>query len=102
MPLVLPKTKSFAGTDETVFTQENYKLTEPALSYTNVANVQANVAVTASYEDFNQYQIKIVFYASNPVYIPKIKNLEKLFPQLYKATPSLTTQSGKDFHSDHK
>ena len=75
MPLVLPKTKSFAGTDETVFTQENYKLTEPALSYTNVANVQANVAITAAYEDFNQYQIKIVFYASNPVYIPKIKNL---------------------------
>jgi len=75
MPLVLPKTKSFAGTDETVFTQENYKLTEPALSYTNVANVQANVAITATYEDFNQYQIKIVFYASNPVYIPKIKNL---------------------------
>ena len=34
--------------------------------------------------------------------LPKIKNLEKLFPQLYKATPSLTTQSGKDFHSDHK
>ena len=34
--------------------------------------------------------------------LPKIKNLEKLFPQLYKATPSLTTQSAKDFHSDHK
>jgi peptide-methionine (S)-S-oxide reductase len=34
--------------------------------------------------------------------LPKIKNLEKLFPQLYKATPSLTNQSVKDFHSDHK
>ena len=34
--------------------------------------------------------------------LPKIKNLEKLFPQLYKATPSLTTHSAKDFHSDHK
>lgn len=34
--------------------------------------------------------------------LPKIKNLEKLFPQLYKAMPSLTTHSAKDFHSDHK
>ena len=34
--------------------------------------------------------------------LPKIKSLEKLFPQLYKATPSLTTHSAKDFHSDHK
>lgn len=34
--------------------------------------------------------------------LPKIKSLEKLFPQLYKATPSLTTHSAKDFHSGHK
>ena len=34
--------------------------------------------------------------------LPKIKSLEKLFPQLYKAKPSLTTHSAKDFHSDHK
>jgi len=75
LPLVLPKVKSFAGTDETIFTQETYKLLEPSLTYTNVANVQSNIAVTSTYEDFSQYQIKIIFYASNPVYLPKIKNL---------------------------
>jgi hypothetical protein len=75
MPLFAPTTKSFAGTDDTLFTEENYKLTSPSLAYSNTANVDANIAVTSSYEDFNQYQIKIIMYASNPVYLPKIKNL---------------------------
>ena len=75
MPLVSPTAKSYAGTDDTVFTQETYRLLEPDLSYTVSANVASNVTVTSSYEDFAHYQVKVVFYASNPVYLPKIKKL---------------------------
>lgn len=75
MPLVSPTSKSFAGTDDTAFTQEVYRLLEPDLSYTISGNVASNVAVTSSYEDFAHYQIKVVFYASNPVFLPKIKKL---------------------------
>ena len=75
MPLVSPTDKSNAGTDDTVFTQETYRLLEPDLSYTVSANVASNVTVTSSYEDFAHYQVKVVFYASNPVYLPKIKKL---------------------------
>jgi hypothetical protein len=75
MPLVSPTAKSYAGTDDTVFTQEVYRLLEPDLSYTITANVASNVTVTSSYEDFAHYQVKVVFYASNPVYLPKIKKL---------------------------
>lgn len=75
LPLVSPVAKSFAGTDDTSFTQEIYRLLEPELSYTTSANVASNVSVSSSYEDFAHYQIKLVFYANNPVYLPKIKKL---------------------------
>lgn len=75
MPLVSPTTKSYAGTDDTVFTQEVYRVLEPDLTYTVSSNVAGNVTVTSTYEDFAHYQVKVVFYASNPVYLPKIKKL---------------------------
>lgn len=75
MPLVSPTAKSYAGTDDTAFTQETYRLLEPDLTYTVSSNVASNVSVTSTYEDFAHYQIKVVFYASNPVYLPKIKKL---------------------------
>ncbi len=75
LPLVSPTTKSYAGTNDDAFTQEVYRLLEPSLSYTVSPNVAANVSITGSYEDFAHYQIKVVFYANNPVYLPKIRKL---------------------------
>lgn len=75
LPLHTPLQKTFVGTSDTQYNQETYRLLEPALSYKNTANIAANVAVTAAYTDFAQYQIKVVFYSSNPIYLPKIKNL---------------------------
>jgi hypothetical protein len=67
--------KSYAGTNDDLFTEETYRLLEPALTYSNSANLVSNVAITSTYETFANYQVKIVFYANNPVYLPKIKNL---------------------------
>ena len=75
LPLHTPLQKTFVGASDTQYNQETYRLLEPSLSYNNTANIAANVAVTASYTDFAQYQIKVVFYSSNPIYLPKIKNL---------------------------
>jgi hypothetical protein len=75
MPLVDPSQKSFAGTDDDNFTSETYRILEPGLEYTATANVTTDVSTSTSYETFSQYQIKVVFYANNPVYLPKIKNL---------------------------
>lgn len=75
MPLVAPSAKSFAGASETKFSTETYKILEPGLAYSVTANATSNASVTASYENFAHYQVKVVFYANNPVYIPKIKNL---------------------------
>jgi hypothetical protein len=75
MPLVEPSQKSFAGTDDDSFTSETYRLLEPALEYTSSANVTSTASTTGSFETFSQYQVKVVFYANNPVFLPKIKNL---------------------------
>jgi hypothetical protein len=75
LPLYLPKEKSYAGISDVQYTQETYRLLEPALTYTNLANVASNIAVTATYTDFAQYQVKVVFYSNNPTYLPRIKNL---------------------------
>jgi len=75
LPLVSPAAKSFAGTDDDTFVQEVYRLLEPDLEYTVSSAVASAVDVTASYKDFAHYQIKIVFYANNPIYLPKIKKL---------------------------
>jgi hypothetical protein len=75
LPLVSPTAKSFAGTDDSSYTQEIYRILEPDLSYSVSANVASNVSVLGSYEDFAHYQIKVIFYANNPIYLPKIKKL---------------------------
>lgn len=62
MPLVFPLQKTFAGTSDDTFFNEEYRIDDPFLSYDG-------------YSNFAHYQIKVVFYASNPVYVPKIRNL---------------------------
>jgi hypothetical protein len=75
VPLALGQTKSFAGTDDAIFTQEIYKLLEPGFEYTVNKSLSDTEGQSTSYDDFFQYQIKVVFYASNPVYLPKIRKL---------------------------
>lgn len=75
LPLVEPTQKSFAGSSDSLFNQETYRVLEPGLTYSNTANVNSNVAVTGTFETFAHYQIKVVFYSNSPTYIPKIKNL---------------------------
>lgn len=75
LPLAEPTQKSFAGSSDSLYTQETYRVLEPGLTYTNTANVNSNVTVTGTFENFAHYQIKVVFYSSNPTYLPKIKNL---------------------------
>lgn len=76
LPLVSPTSKSFAGTSDDVFTTETYRILEPELSYSYSANTFSSNVLTNSYFDtFAYYQVKIVFYANNPIYLPKIKNL---------------------------
>jgi hypothetical protein len=75
LPLVAPVSKSYAGTNDDLFTEETYRLLEPSLTYTNSGNSISTVSLTSAYETFANYQVKVVFYANNPVYLPKIKNL---------------------------
>lgn len=76
LPLSSPATKSFAGTSDEDFTTETYKTLDPELAYAYSANTfSSNVLTTSYFDTFAYYQIKIVFYASNPVYLPKIKNM---------------------------
>lgn len=75
MPLVSPSSKSFAGTDDDSFTQEIYRLLEPSLEYTVNKTIATGVIEPEDHDDFAHYQIKIIFYASNPVYLPKIRKL---------------------------
>lgn len=74
MPLVSPTTKSYAGTTDN-FTLEVYRLLYPSLEYTVDKNIATGVVLPAPYDDFAHYQIKVVFYSSNPVYLPKIRKL---------------------------
>jgi hypothetical protein len=72
MPLVYPVSKTFAGTSDT-FSQETYRILEPNLEYT--ANAGPNTNITANFEDFSHYQIKVVMYSSDPINVPRLKNL---------------------------
>jgi hypothetical protein len=69
MPLLSPAQKSFAGTDQTAFTIETYRILEPDLGY--------SVSTTdgGKYEDFAYYQVKVVFYSNNSVYQARIASL---------------------------
>ena len=69
MPLTFPGAKTYSGTKD-IFNTEKYKLLDPFLTYSSTAN-----GLTAKFNDFAFYQIKVVFYASDPLYPPKLKSL---------------------------
>ena len=69
MPLTFPGAKTYSGTKD-IFSTEKYKILDPFLSYSSTAN-----GLTATFNDFAFYQIKVVFYASDPLYPPKLKYL---------------------------
>ena len=69
MPLTFPKEKTYSGTKD-IFNTEKYKILDPFLSYSSTAN-----GLAAKFNDFATYQIKVVFYASDPLYPPKLKSL---------------------------
>ena len=76
LPLIEPSVKTFAGSEDDVFFSETYRLLSPSFAYVNnVTSSETTPLDTSAYNTFSYYQIKIVFYASNPVYLPKIKNL---------------------------
>ena len=76
MPLVEPIEKTFSGTDDDLFYQETYKVLEPNFEYTSsTTNIISNENVLSKFNNFAYYQIKVVFYASDPSIVPKIKNL---------------------------
>lgn len=74
LPLVSPSRKSFAGTSDDVFTTEVYRTLNTTYGY-STNSILSGTSTDASFEDFAYYQVKVVFYANNPVYLPKIKNL---------------------------
>jgi hypothetical protein len=69
MPLTFPGAKTYSGTKD-IFSTEKYKILDPFLSYSSIAN-----GLSAKFDDFATYQIKVVFYASDPLYPPKLKSL---------------------------
>ena len=69
MPLTYPGAKTYSGTKD-IFSTEKYKILDPYLSYSSTAN-----GLSAKFNDFAFYQIKVVFYASDPLYVPKLKSL---------------------------
>jgi hypothetical protein len=69
MPLTYPGAKTYSGTKD-IFSTEKYKILDPYLSYSSTAN-----GLSAKFSDFAFYQIKVVFYASDPLYVPKLKSL---------------------------
>jgi hypothetical protein len=74
LPLYSPTTKSFAGTSDDLYTTETYRLLD--FTYNSTSNNVISGAVTTSqYQDFAYYQVKVVFYAQDPTYLPKIRNL---------------------------
>lgn len=76
LPLIEPSQKTFAGTDDTLFYTEVYRLLAPKLEYTNNTSLNETTPIdNSSFTNFAYYQIKVVFYASNPTYLPKIKRL---------------------------
>lgn len=74
MSLVSPIVKSYAGNSENSFTTEIYKILEPDLAYTRQVSI-GGVPSQKEFNNFNKFQIKVVFYSSIPGLVPKIKNL---------------------------
>jgi hypothetical protein len=77
MPLAPGQNKSYAGTDSLSFTKETYRLLEGGLNYSYSSDIilQTDPQSTYTFDTFRYYQIKVVFYAANPYYIPIIRNL---------------------------
>jgi hypothetical protein len=71
--------KTFVGLSETEFHTETYKiLEEDSAATTGTANLTytADVGgVNTTFNSFNKFQVKVVFYAINSSIVPKIKNL---------------------------
>ena len=71
--------KTFVGLSETEFHTETYKiLEEDSLATTGTANLSYNATlggVSTTFNSFNKFQIKIIFYSNNSTVVPKIKNL---------------------------
>ena len=71
--------KSFAGLSETEFYTETYKiLEEDSAATTGTANLlyTADIGgVNTTFNSFNKFQVKVVFYANDSTIVPKIKNL---------------------------
>jgi|694.fasta_scaffold75320_3 hypothetical protein len=69
MELTFPGAKTYSGTKD-IFNTEKYKILDPYLSYSSTAN-----GLAAKFDTFATYQIKVVFYANDPLYTPKLKSL---------------------------
>ena len=71
--------KSFVGLSETAFYTETYKiLEEDSISTTGTANLLYTAdlgGVSTTFNSFNKFQVKIIFYANDSTIVPKIKNL---------------------------
>ena len=71
--------KSFVGLSETGFYTETYKiLEEDSISTTGTANLSYTAdlgGVSTTFNSFNKFQVKIIFYANDSTIVPKIKNL---------------------------
>ena len=77
--LSITGTKNYAGLDDTVFYNETYKILEgDSLSSSGTANLSysSNVGgVVTTFNTFNQFQVKVVFYSNDTTIVPKIKNI---------------------------
>jgi len=71
--------KSFAGLSETEFYTETYKiLEEDTVATTGTANLLYTAmlgGVSTTFNSFNKFQVKVIFYANDYTVVPKIKNL---------------------------
>lgn len=68
-------TKEFVGTSDTKYVTEYYQILTPDLNYSASTGTTEAGASTSFFEDFNRFQIKVVFYSNTKTTIPKIKNL---------------------------
>jgi hypothetical protein len=77
--LSITGTKNYAGLNDSLFFNETYKILEgDSLATTGTANLAytSNVGgIITTFNTFNQFQIKVVFYSNDTTVVPKIKNI---------------------------
>jgi hypothetical protein len=77
--LTVTGNKTYVGLSDTAFVTENYKILEgDSLATTGTANLsyQSNISgVMTTFNTFNSFQIKVVFYSNDTTIVPKIKNI---------------------------